>query len=298
MSAPAVQPTRVISSRTSLRRRLVDIWRYRELLVGLVRKELKVKYKNSALGFLWSMLNPALYLVVFYVVFQLILKAGIPSFAIYLLSGLLVWNLFSTGLAAATGSVVGNSAIVKKVAFPREILALASIGAALVHFFLQAIVLVLALLLFSYAPSPAFLPLIPIGLVTLLVLAAALGILLSAVNVYARDTEHLLELVLLAWFWMTPIVYPYRLVADGLGSNAFLYRLNPVTPIVLSFQRAIYNKVEPAGTNGQVVPILPAGKGVGWYALQLGVVAACSLVLLAFALKVFGRVEGNFAEEL
>ena len=291
-------PTRVVSSRPSVIRRLADIWRYRELLVGLVRKELKVKYKNSALGFLWSMLNPALYLVVFYVVFQLILKAGIPSFAIFLLSGLLVWNLFSAGVSAATGSVVANSAIVKKVAFPREILALASIGAALVHFFLQAVVLLAALVLFRYPPSLTFMVLVPVALVALVVFASALGILLAAVNVYARDTEHLLELVLLAWFWMTPIVYPYRLVADRLGANAFLYRINPVTPVVLSFQRAIYNKIEPEGANGAAVNILPVGKGIAWYLLQLGVVTAASVALLFFALSVFGRVEGNFAEEL
>src|SRR5207248_4697248 len=132
-STDARPPFRVVSARINLRQRFRDIWAYRELLGGLVRKELKVKYKNSVLGFLWSMLNPALYLVVFYVVFQLILKNGIPQFAIFLLAGLLVWNLFSTALPGATGSVVGNSGLVKKVAFPREVLALSSVGAALVH---------------------------------------------------------------------------------------------------------------------------------------------------------------------
>ena len=291
--------TRVVSHRPAGIRRLRDVWQYRELLGGLIRKELKVKYKNSSLGFFWSMLNPALYLVVFYVVFQLILKAGIPSFAIFLLSGLLIWNLFSTGLSAATGAVVGNGALVKKVSFPREILPLAAIGAALVHFFLQAIVLLGALLAFQYAPSPSFMLLIPVALAVLLLFTAALGILLSAVNVYARDTEHLLELVMLAWFWLTPIVYPYRLVGDQLGGKGFLYRLvNPITPIVMTFQRAIYNKLEPVGSNGEVVKILPVGKGMDWYLIQLGAVAFGSLVLLAIALRIFGRVEGNFAEEL
>ncbi len=276
--------------------RVGAIWRYRELLAGLVRKELKVKYKNSALGFLWSMLNPALYLVVFYVVFVKILRAGIPEFAIYLLSGLLVWNLFSTSLAAATGSVVGNSAIVKKVAFPREILALASVGAGLVHFFLQATVLLGALAVFQHAPSLPYMALLPLALVTLLLFAAALGVLLAAVNVYARDTEHLLELALLAWFWMTPIVYQYQLAARGLGENTWIYRLNPITPIVLTFQRAIYNRVCCIPVDNS--PILPVGVGPGWYLGHLLAVAAFSGVLLLVALSVFGRLEGNFAEEL
>src|SRR3954463_10306005 len=137
----ATGEARVVRSRISPRERLFRIFRYHELLVGMVRKELKIKYKNSVLGFAWSLLNPILYLVVFYIAFQKILQAGIPSFAIWLLSGLLVWNLFSTGLGGATSSVVGNSALVKKVSFPREILPLAAVGSTLVHFFLQSLVL-------------------------------------------------------------------------------------------------------------------------------------------------------------
>src|SRR3954471_10184728 len=139
---------RVVAPRIPLSQRLRDIWRYRELFFGLVRKELKVKYKESVLGFLWSMLNPAMTLTVYYIVFQLILKNGIPYFAIYLACGVLVWNLYSTALPGATGSVVANASIVKKVAFPREVLALAAVGAALVHFFFQTIVLVIFLLVF------------------------------------------------------------------------------------------------------------------------------------------------------
>jgi ABC-2 type transport system permease protein len=233
---------------------------------------------------------------VFYVVFQLVLKNGIPNFAIYLLSGLLVWNLFSTGLPGATGAIVGNSAIVKKVAFPREILAIAAVGAALVHFFLQGCVLLAALVAFRYTPSPLYLTLVPLALLALLLFTCSLGILLSAVNVYLRDTQHLLELVLLAWFWGTPIVYQYRIVSDRLGSNAWIYRLNPITPIVLTFQRAVYNMIEQPRPGG--IKVLPKGVGMGWYAGQLAWVIAVSAVLFVVALAVFGRLEGNFAEEL
>jgi ABC-2 type transport system permease protein len=293
MKPAPTPPTRVISSRVSVRRRLLDIWRYRELLIGLVRKELKVKYKNSILGFVWSMLNPALYLVVFYVVFQVVLKNGMPNFAIFLLSGLLVWNLFSTGLGAATGSIVGNAAIVKKVAFPREILAMAAVGASLVHFMLQGIVMILALLAFRYPPSPGYLAMVPLALITLLLFTCGLGILLAAVNVYLRDTQHLLELTLLAWFWATPIVYQYRLVSDRMGDRTWLYRLNPITPIVLIFQRAIYVK-----TDAGPVHVLPVGVNYKWYLGQLLGVLVLSAVLFLIALRVFARLEGNFAEEL
>ena len=280
-------------------RRAKEVWRYRELLGNLVRKELKVKYKNSALGFVWSLLNPALYLVVFYVVFQLVLKAGIPNFAIFLLAGLLPWNLFSTSLGAACQSIVGNASLVGKVWFPREILPLAAVGAALVHFFLQASVLVAALVVFRYAPDPAYIPVALLALVVLVVLAGALGIGLSALNVPMRDTSHLLELALLAWFWVTPIVYQYQALGDRLGEWALL---NPLTPVVLAFQRAIYgeHQVEAGGSSrlGTTTTAILPDESVLWYLRNVAVLGVISVLLLLGALWLFGRLEGDFAEEL
>lgn len=300
-STTADRPTRVSTARVGLWDRVKEIWRYRELLVAFSRTELKVKYKNSVLGFAWSMLNPALYLVVYWVVFDLILGTGIPNFPIFLLSGILVWNLFATSLGSATSSVVANAGLVRKVAFPREILPLASVGAALVHFFLQSIVLVLALVVFQYEVAWSYLPLLPIALFALLFFVAGLGILLGSVNVYLRDTAHFVELSLIAWFFMTPIVYPYDVVAEKLGSQSWLYLLNPITDIVLTFQRAIYGQVSGAKTtNGvtTVTKILPQGVDQWWYLWHLGLVIAASAVLFLLALHVFGRAEGNFAEEL
>jgi ABC-2 type transport system permease protein len=300
-STAADRPTRVSTARAGLVQRVREIWRYRELLVALTKTELKVKYKNSALGFVWSMLNPALYLVVFYVVFQLILGNGIPNFPIYLLSGLLIWNLFSTALAASTNSVVANAGLVRKVAFPREILPLASVGAALLHFFLQAIVLILALVIFRYDVAFGYLPLLPVALVALLMFAAASGVFLAACNVRLRDTAHFVELALLAWFWVTPIVYPYATVSQKMGSDTWLYLLNPVTDVVLTFQRAIYAQVAPVTvTNGKasVTQILPVGVDQWWYLWHLGLVIVISSVLFLLALAYFGRAEGDFAEEL
>jgi ABC-2 type transport system permease protein len=299
------RPSRLSTAEVGLWERLGDIWRARELLVAFTRTELKVKYKNSVLGFFWSMLNPALYLVVFYVVFQLILGSGIPNFPIFLLSGLLVWNLFSVGVSGATGSVVGNAGLVRKVSFPREILPIASVGAALVHFFLQAIVLFAALAIVQYDVAFDYLPLLPVALVALLAFAAALGVLLAALNVKLRDTAHFLELALLAWFWLTPIVYPYEVVAEKLGSSVWIYQLNPVMWVVLTFQRAIYGQVdEPvthanlSGAAGAATRILPQGVDQWWYLWHLAIVIAASVVLFLVALQFFGRTEGDFAEEL
>lgn len=306
--------TRVVTPGKSAWSRVAELWRSRELLTYLVRKELAVKYKNSALGFLWSMLNPALMLAVYYFVFQIVLGAGIPHFAVFLMCGLLVWNLFSTAVPNATTSVVANSGIVKKVAFPREILAVASVGAALVFFALQALVLIGALLIFRLPPAPAYLPLLIPAMAALLLFSAALAVFLSAVNVYFRDTQHLLEVALLAWFWATPIVYSYRSIADRLAPHglSWILFLNPVTPVVLTFQRAIYGKVDAVSLSGgaggigrnatshtgpTVLHILPA-HGPYWYLAILCAEIAVSVALLFGALTVFGRLEGNFAEEL
>lgn len=288
---------RVVSPRRPLGTRIVDLWRFRELLVGMVRTQLKVKYKNSFLGFFWSMLNPALYLVVFYVVFVIVFRSQQPLFPIFLLSGLLVWNLFSTGLSGATGSIVANGSIVKKVAFPREILPLASVGAALVHFFLQSIVLVGALAVFRYEISWSYLTLLPFALVVLLLFSAALGIFLSAANVYLRDTQHFLELLLLAWFWFTPIVWPFKTITEGNENLEPLFMVNPITDIVLIFQRALYNKTSYVNNEGKTIELLPA-EGLAWYGARVAIVGVVAAVLFIGALAFFGKAEGNFAEEL
>jgi ABC-2 type transport system permease protein len=296
----AQEDVRVVSARRSVSVRMGEVWKYRELLLSMIRKELKVKYKDSVLGFAWSMLNPLFTLTIYYVVFQIILKNGMPMFAIYLLAGLLVWNLFSNSLAGATGSITGSGSIIKKVAFPREILPLASVGAGLFNFMLQLIVMLAALAAFMKPPSAEFLLLVPVALAVLVLLTCALSIFLSAVNVYLRDTQHLLELALMFWFWATPVVYQYGLVSTRLANKgwwSWLPFINPITPITLAFQRAFYNKLDYPDPSGKIQHVLPHN-GILWYLGHLGIVALISCGLLYGALVVFGRLEGNFAEEL
>lgn len=297
MSTANPAATRVISSRRGTWDRLVEIVRYRELLFGMVRKDLKVKYKNSFLGFMWSMVNPALYLVVFWLVFTKFLGNAVPEFPLFFLSGLLIWNLYSGGLAGATGSVVGNAGIVKKVYFPREILPLSAVGAALVHYFLQTVVLIGAFVVFRHQADWMNLwALIP-ALLAIVLLTTAIGLFLSAINVYLRDVQHLLELVLLAWFWMTPVVYAYMMVAKRSAWYITLWKLNPVIPTVITYQRVLYNRLSYKDAAGNVVQILP-DNSILWYARNCGIVILVSLVLGYFALRVFDKAEGNFAEEL
>ena len=143
--------------------------------------------------------------------------------------------------------------------------------------------------------------LLPIALFTLLVFVSALGILLSAVNVYARDMQHLLELILLAWFWLTPVVYAYKVLpTEGFaGIVANLIRANPMAAIILPFQRVIYNHVTVEATTGNhdIIQILP-DQDTLWYLKNLGLTLAFSGVLIFVAMRIFDRAQGNFAEEL
>ena len=264
------------------------IFSYRELLFNLTKTELQLRYKNSVLGFIWSLLNPLLYLVVFSLVFQEILRTQIPMFAIFLLSGLLIWNFFSSSLNSGTGAIIGNASIVKKIWFPREVLPLASVGASAIHFFLQASVLILALVIFQHEPNWAAVSLLPLALLTVVVLASAGAITLSALNVHYRDVQHFLEISLLAWFWLTPIVYNYNLVADRLGDSDWISMLNPITPVVLSFQKALHNPPE-----GYLPDV-----SLWQYLQNLALVLFVGLVLLAGSLRLFRRLDSQLADKL
>jgi ABC-2 type transport system permease protein len=301
--------TRVVSANISVWQRLVEIWRCRELLVYLVRTEIKVKYKNSFLGLLWSMLSPAMTLLVYTLVFGVALKNGIPNFVIFLFSGLLLWNFFQTGVITATGVVVNNAGLVKKVSFPREILALASIGSAGVFFFFQSCVMILFMLLLHQVPAWTLLWLVPVAIIPMIVFASALAIFLAAVNVYMRDTQHLVEvLVGAAWFWACPIVYSFQHTASaGLHKYhlTWLYFLNPVTPLVMTFQRVLYNRMgrvaltlhHAPGTPPSYATLLPPW-GPLTYVWASAAALGVSLVLFYLAMMLFGRLAGNFAEEL
>jgi ABC-2 type transport system permease protein len=293
--------TRVVSAKVPLAARLAEIWHSRELLSKLIATEIKVKYKNSALGVAWSMVAPAITLFIYWVIFGQVLKNAIPHFVIYLFSGMIMWNFFSTSLQTSTGVIVDRAGIVKKVAFPREILALASVGTAAVYLFFQAIVLVAFMVGLQLAPDWSLLPLLVLALVAEAVLAAALGLILSATNVYLRDTRHLIDIALQVWFFACPIVYSFWLsVRPQLAHHGltWLYLLNPMTPIVLTSQRVIYaHPTVPMGPQGAPTDLLPPW-GWGTYLWMDAALLGVGLVLCVAAMVFFRRLEGNFAEEL
>ena len=275
--------------------RVRELWTFREILWNLVRKELKVKYTASVLGAVWSLLNPVIFLAVFWFVSEVLLS-GIPHYPVYLLSGLLAWNLLSVSLSTGAQSVISNANLVKKVYFPREILPLSTVGVAFVDFVLQSAVLLLYLLVSGYGFTLSTLWLYPIAFLALLTFTTAVTFLVSALNVRYRDVQHLLGLGLLVWFWLTPIVYQGFLVQDRLTDVSLgpitawqAYLLNPAAAITFGFQRALYDDAA-----GDVLPTFSSAELAG----MLAVVIVASTVLLALTWRLYFSMSGDFAEEL
>jgi len=235
-------------------------------------------------------------------VFTFFLKNNVPWFAVLFMSGFLIWSFFNSATLDATGAVVGNANLVRKVRFPRVVLPLASVGFAGVHLVLQLLVFFVFLIPFyPDAFGPQLLLLLPALAVTV-IFTVAMSLLASSLNVRYRDVQHLLEIALLAWFWLTPIVYPVTVVRDELARSGVLwlfkfYMANPMTAVVVAAQRAFYVHPVVTGSNGQLVQVLPSG-GYGFYLQWLAVAAAISAVLLVAGLWTFRRLQADFAEEL
>jgi ABC-2 type transport system permease protein len=270
-------------------RSLGEILGRRELLGLLVRRELKARYKDSSLGFLWSLLRPLSTLLVYYVAIGKFLGAqrSIPDFAIYIFTGLTIWQLFSEIIGSSTGSIVGNSGLVKKVYLPREIFPLSTVGSALFNFGTQMVILFGAVLVVGRVPTGSRLLYLPLSLAVILVFATAFGLALAAINVYLRDVQYLVEISLTVLFWASPIVYSWRLVQGAIGGTWFetLYLSNPVTLSVLGMQRAIW-----VAGSGEPFP--------SHLGTRLVLALVVGMVLLWLSQRLFNRLEGNFAQEL
>lgn len=270
-----------------------------ELLRRLVRTDLKVKYQGSVLGFAWSLANPLLLMTIYYVVFTKFFKNGIDGYAIYLMAGLLPFTAFSQAVLSASGSVTANAGLVKKVRFPRLVLPLSAVGFSLVQFLLQMGVLLLVVGVFSRDRlGPELLFLVP-ALALLVLFSIALAVLVSALNVRYRDTSHFVEISMLVWLWLNPIVYPAGYAKTALDRyDAFwAYFLNPMATVVSTFQRAIYNEPYHFGPDGKRALTLP-DPGYAFYVRNLLIGFAIAGVLLVWGLSVFRRLEADFAEDL
>ncbi|MCS7197418.1 MAG: ABC transporter permease [Candidatus Bipolaricaulota bacterium] len=213
-----------------------SLFQYRELLKNLVIKDLKVKYRNSFLGFLWSLLNPLMMIIVYSVVLRYILRVQIENFPLFLIIGILPWNLFSGTAIAATEAITGNANLIKKIAFPREVLPLATVLFHVAQFLLALLVFFPALA-FLGAPWTPAIALYPLVLLLQVVFTGGVALFLSAIAVAYRDIKYLTEIALMILFWMTPVVYHFSMVPERVR---WLFELNPMTAYITAYHDMLY----------------------------------------------------------
>lgn len=264
----------------------------RELFRNLTLRELRGKYKRSALGWAWSLVNPLATMGIFAVVFKFVLKiepdtgdpSGLTSFPFFLLCGLLPWNFFLAGLTQGMSAPLVNGGLIKKVYFPREVLTASVVAAAAVQFLIELVVLMVALVFVGNVAFP-YIPGIALVLAIQTVFIYGLGLGVGALNVYFRDVQHFLGLALQMWFYATPVVYPMNLVpreAHVFGWDLpflKLYELNPMVRFVNMYRDLMYD--------------------LRWPELgDLAYVAGVAIITLAVGRWIFLKLEPRFAEEL
>lgn len=256
---------------------LLSIWRYREALRLLVLRELQVRYSNSVLGVVWSLLNPLVMTAIFSVVFGVLMPQTVPAYPVFFLAGLLPWNFFSQSLISSTQAIVASGNLINRVYFPREILPIAIVLANGVNFLIALVPLVILMLIYQLPLTMALLWL-PVLVAVQTALSIGLGLGLAAVNTLFRDVQQIVDVAILPLFFATPIVYSLDAIRDP-ALRELLLRVNPMANLVAGYRAVIH-----AGT----------APDLGYLALSAATAAASLLI----GWLLFRRLSPAFADEL
>ncbi len=267
---------------------LARLFRYRGLIQSLVARELKARYRGSALGFFWSFINPLTLLLIYTFVFKYIMPSaikGIDNYSLFMFCGLLPWTWFASSLSVAAYSLFAGGNLIKKVLFPAEILPIVSVLANMIHFFFGLPILAGFLFYYHRPLNAGELALFPLVVLVQLVLTMGFAFILSALTVHFRDIRDILSNLLTFWFFATPIIYPYFLFEDPNDPTrvvwqAMLLKLNPFTHLAITYQEILF---------------FPGPVGHLKWLLVLG---AISIAFFLFGYFVFDRLRDTFAEEV
>lgn len=252
-----------------------DLYQYRELLKTNVQKEIRGKYKGAWLGIIWSFLNPLLMLMVYSLVFPYIMRVQIPNYTMFLMTALMPWNFFTQTVANSSFAVIASGSILKKVYFPREILPISVVLSNVVNFLITFIIIIVFLIFSGVGISWTIL-LFPLVLIIQTLLMFGIAFILSAITVYARDVEHIVNVIVMALFHGTPIVYTIDMLPAKF--QTLLY-LNPMTSIIEAYRDILFYQKLPNFLN-------------------LGIITVISIVVMMFGLWLFRKLQRNFVEEL
>lgn len=253
-----------------------NIYRYREMLINMVRRELRGKYKGSILGFLWTFINPLLQLVVYTIVFSNIMRMGVSNYEIFLFVALIPWMFFSTSVLSGAGSIIYNQSLVTKIYFPREILPLSVVTSNFINMIYCSVIVLAVVLFYHMNLNLEVWFMLPVIAFIEYILVIGIVLIVSALTVYFRDLEHILGIIIMAWQFLTPVMYPESFIPSQY--QAILY-LNPMTPIIISFRDVLYYGKMPVVEN-LVYAFL-------W-----------SLIIFICGFLLFGKLQKDFAEEL
>ncbi len=257
-------------------KQIKEIWAYREMVWGLVHRDLRGRYKGSVLGFLWTFINPFLQLMVYTMVFSVIMKNDIEQYYLFLFVALIPWMFFSNSVAGGCNCVLGQQTMITKIYFPREILPIAHVVSGFINM-LYCFVVVIAVVLFS-GTQLSLLGLLGLPLVMFCEFILSLGFcfLLSALSVYSRDLVHIMGIVTMAWQFLTPIMYSIEMVPEQMRT---IFYINPMTAVIIAYRDVLYYGTVPNLGN------LLIAFGMGCVVLVIGYVA-------------FGKLKRGFAEQL
>lgn len=261
--------------------RLKEIFDYREMIFSLVRKELRGRYKGSALGFLWTFINPLLQLLVYTLVFSIIMRSGYDQYYIFLFVALVPWMFFSSALTGGSSCILTSQDMVKKIYFPREVLPISYITSGFVNMFLTFLVVFAVLIVSGYGINPVAVLFMPIIMIIEYLLALGIAFLSSALSVYFRDLQYILSIIAMAWQFLTPVMYGQEMVEAQLESHPallYIWNLNPTTPVINAFRDILYYKKIPE------MDTLISAVVLGLVVLIIGYVA-------------FGKLQKRFAEQ-
>jgi len=254
---------------------LRELYHYREMIYMLVKRELRGRYKGSVLGFFWTFLNPLLQLTVYTMVFSFIMRAGIENYHIFLFVALIPWIFLATSVQGGSTCILGQKSMVSKIYFPRQVLPIAHVTTCFVNMLLCFIVVFIVVALSIGLKGVLLIYLIPIMLIEYLV-ALGLTFIVSAVTVYFRDMEHILGIVVMAWQFLTPVMYSIDMVPEEMRG---VFVLNPMTSVISAYRAVLYYQTMPeAGTMLSALVMGVVSLIVGWF--------------------LFERLQRNFAEEL
>lgn len=253
-----------------------EIYDYRQMIYSLVRKELRGRYKGSALGFLWTFINPLLQLLVYTFVFSIVMPNNIDKFYLYLFVGLIPWLFFSGSLTGGAACIINQKDMVKKIYFPREVMPIAYVTSNFVNMLLCFVVIFGVVIVSGVGIRPITLLYLPVIFVVEYIMCLGGAMLTSALTVYFRDLEYILGIVTMAWMYMTPVVYSIDMVPERL--RPFM-NLNPMTPVIVAYRDILYSKQIPE------IGTLANGFILGIIVLVVGYV-------------IFQKLQRGFAEEL